>query len=787
MTASLTDNLPLLAGAPNGIKKLRELILELAVRGKLVPQDPSDEPASELLKRVADEKARLVAEGKIKKQKPLAKILEADKPFDAPTGWEWTHLGELGLVGSSSRVHQKDWQSSGVPFYRAREIVKLSKNGFVENELFISEKLYQEHSNGGSAPKPGDIMLTGVGTIGVPYRVQETDRFYFKDASVLIFKNHIDDNSDYLLKYFVSPLWIDTIHTESMGTTVHTLTIARANETLCPLPPFAEQRRIVAKIDELMILCDRLETQQADAESAHAQLVQALLDSLTQASDATNFATNWQRLAEHFHTLFNTEPSIDALKQNLLQLAVMGKLVPQDPSDEPASELLRRIAEESRRLVARGKAKKGNIKAGAVAKGVNNFELPANWIWTTFDDLINPEYPVAYGVLVPGPDLLNGVPFVRIADLDLVAPPHKPEKSISPEVDRQFERTRIRGGEILMGVVGSIGKLGIAPESWAGANIARAICRLVPSEHISKDYIIWLLQSDLMRKQFLGDTRTLAQPTLNVGMIRNASTPLPPLAEQHRIVAKIDQLMTLCTQLNTRLTQARQLNEQLGSTLVERALAEDAQQTHIATDRQVARTLLAAEVTHRLHNQRTFGQRKLQKVIYLAEHVARLTAIQGDYLRDAAGPHDRQLMAKVEVELQNHQWYERVERETIGHAYRPLSQAGRHRQAYSSAWSVAERATIEQVIELMQDWDTDHCEMTVTLYAAWNDFILEGRPVSDDAIVDEVMHSWNDTKLRFGKTEWLAVLAEMKKHKILIPTGFGKRTTGGMLSLPGFK
>ena len=263
--------------------------------------------------------------------------------------------------------------------------------------------------------------------------------------------------------------------------------------------------------------------------------------------------------------------------------------------------------------------------------------------------------------------------------------------------------------------------------------------------------------------------------------------PLPSLAEQHRIVAKLDQLMALCDQLKPRLTQARQLNEQLASTLVEHVLAEDDQQTLIATDQKTARTLLAAEITYRLHAQRTFGQRKLQKVIYLAEHAARLAAIQGNYLRNVAGPHDRQLMDQVESELQNHQWYERIEREAFGHAYRPLSQAGRHHPAYVSAWPSAERATIEQVIELMRNWDTDRCEMTVTLYAVWNDFILEGHPVSDETIVDEVMHSWNDTKLRFDKTEWLAVLAEMKKHKILTPSGFGKRTTGGMLSLPGFE
>ncbi|AAN70314.1 MULTISPECIES: restriction endonuclease subunit S [Pseudomonas] len=268
-------------------------------------------------------------------------------------------------------------------------------------------------------------------------------------------------------------------------------------------------------------------------------------------------------LIDNLPLLAGAPNGIRKLRELILELAVRGKLVPQEPNDEPASELLARIALESAQLVAGGKAKKGNVKAGVVAQGLDSAELPTTWIWTSFDDLINPEYPIAYGVLVPGPDVADGVPFVRIADLDLVAPPHKPEKSISPEVDRQYERTRIRGGEILMGVVGSIGKLGIAPESWAGANIARAICRVVPSVHVSKDYIIWLLQSDLMRKQFLGDTRTLAQPTLNVGLIRSAAAPLPPLAEQHRIVAKVEELMALCDRLEAQQADAESAHVQL--------------------------------------------------------------------------------------------------------------------------------------------------------------------------------------------------------------------------------
>lgn len=274
----LAEHFHTLFTTESSIDALKQTLLQLAVMGKLVPQDPRDEPASELLKRIAEERARLVMEGRIKKQNPLLEIGEEQKPFNVPASWKWVRLGDLGSVGSSSRVHQKDWRTSGVPFFRAREIVRLSRDGFVENELFISEELYQELCTGDSVPQIGDIMLTGVGTIGVPYCVQKKDRFYFKDASVLIFRSLVMDSSSYLLKYFLSPLWVDTIHAESMGTTVHTLTIARAKETLCPLPPLAEQHRIVAKVDELMALCDKLKARLADARQLNEQLADALVE-----------------------------------------------------------------------------------------------------------------------------------------------------------------------------------------------------------------------------------------------------------------------------------------------------------------------------------------------------------------------------------------------------------------------------------------------------------------------------------------------------------------------------
>ncbi|MBT7710690.1 MAG: hypothetical protein HN745_03025 [Deltaproteobacteria bacterium] len=179
----------------------------------------------------------------------------------------------------------------------------------------------------------------------------------------------------------------------------------------------------------------------------------------------------------------------------------------------------------------------------------NPFDLPKGWEWCRFDCIIDQRSPLSYGVLVPGPDVRGGVPFARIGDLSINNPPVNPEKSISKEIDAKYERTRIYGGEILMAVVGSIGKLGIAPDSWSGANIARAICRIAPMKSIHSNYILLLLQSRFMQKGFLGDTRTLAQPTLNIGLIKNTLTPIPPLAEQLRIVNKVDQLITLCDEI----------------------------------------------------------------------------------------------------------------------------------------------------------------------------------------------------------------------------------------------
>ncbi len=233
-------------------KLIRQKILDLAIRGKLVPQAPSDEPASELLKRINAEKAVLVKSGKIKKEKPLPPISKDEIPFDIPGSWTWVRLGKLFSVVSARRVHKADWKSSGIPFYRAREIAKLAAFGFVDNELFISQDQYEEYKQSSGAPNPGDIMVTAVGTIGKAYVVKKNDVFYYKDASVICLENCHKMNSLFFKYCFSAAFIVSQIFSKSTGTTVDTITIEKAEQYVFPLPPLAEQERIVAKVEALM-------------------------------------------------------------------------------------------------------------------------------------------------------------------------------------------------------------------------------------------------------------------------------------------------------------------------------------------------------------------------------------------------------------------------------------------------------------------------------------------------------------------------------------------------------
>ena len=226
------------------IKQAKSKILNLAIHGKLVPQDPNDEPAIELLKRINPD---------------FTPCDNGHYTFDVPSGWIMTNLGSIFNVVSAKRILKSDWKHSGVPFYRAREIAKLSIYGLVDNELYISEEHYNSLKEKFPVPKASDIMISAVGTIGKCYIVKESDKFYYKDASVLCLCNDYQINAKYIYHIMRSEYMLKQMYDNSKGTTVDTITIEKAKQYILPLPPLAEQQRIVAKIEETFSIFDGIQ------------------------------------------------------------------------------------------------------------------------------------------------------------------------------------------------------------------------------------------------------------------------------------------------------------------------------------------------------------------------------------------------------------------------------------------------------------------------------------------------------------------------------------------------
>jgi len=404
-----------------GVKKLRELILELAVRGKLVPQDASDEPANVLLERIAEEKQQLIKEGKIKKQKALPEI--ADNSLDTlPSSWKMIKLDKLLVRISNGFSGKQNKDGIGYPLTRIETIslskIDLTKLGYSPD--IPKDKVSYFKLCG------GDILLSHINS---DYHVGKTalipndvDLYHGINLILLRFtKNIVVNYVDLVINTLRFSGYFISIAQHAIGQS--SINQGKIKNIPVPIPPLAEQHRIVAKVDELMALCDQLEQEQTDHQTTHQTLVETLLNGLVESakSQAKNEVNNQQSTAdyfnqlitEHFDTLFTTEKSIDQLKQTILQLAVMGKLVPQDPNDEPANVLLEKIAEEKTRLIKAGNIKKQKTLP-EIGEDEKLFELPTSWKLIRFVDFVEEVSTGPFGTMIHKQDYVDeGVPLIN--------------------------------------------------------------------------------------------------------------------------------------------------------------------------------------------------------------------------------------------------------------------------------------------------------------------------------------------------------------------------------------
>lgn len=547
-----------------GIKKLRELILELAVRGKLVPQDPNDEPASELLKRIAAEKAELVKQGKIKKQKPLPEISEDEKPFELPVGWEWEKLGNIcSKLTDGSHNPPKD-NGSGYPMLSSQNI----QNGLIDFDnpsRYVCEDDFIKE-NGRTLVKKDDILLTIVGSLGRSAVVNDNTQFSLQ-RSVAVLTTGL--YSSYLSDYFKSMTAQLYFIENGKGTAQKGIYLGQLSQMLVPVPSMVEQKRIVYKIQELMSLCDQLEQQSLTSLDAHQQLVETLLATLTDSQNAEELAENWARISQYFDTLFTTEASIDALKQAILQLAVMGKLVPQDPNDEPASELLKRIEQEKAQLVKEGKIKKQK-PLPPISDEDKPFELPEGWEWVQVQDICSkitdgehstPQRSESGHYLLSARNVTNDG--ISLRDVDYV--PTEVFNKIRGRCDPSI-------GDILISCSGSIGRIAMVDKNDAYSMVRSAAMIRPVNGQLNLHYLMSSLQSPFLQTQMVKRSKKSAQANLFLGAISCLVLPLPPVKEQSKIVNKANELTNFCEFLKTRLQSAQQTQLHLADALTDAAL-----------------------------------------------------------------------------------------------------------------------------------------------------------------------------------------------------------------------
>jgi type I restriction enzyme S subunit len=562
----LLSNLNLLATAPGGVARLRELILTLAVQGKLVPQDPSDEPASALLKKIRAEKDRLIAAGKIKRDKPLAEIGEEEKPFGLPESWELVRLNELLPEFQNGASSRGDVGGKSVTVLRLADIKNRRISLADTRQIPIAERdILKYHV------QVGDILITRVnGSADI------VGQFNLCDTSVdAIYCDHF-------IRMRVSSQWIEPTYlalvSESslMRRRIKELFITTAGQKTVNqshigslqfgLPPLAEQSRIVTRVEELMRLCDALEAKGQLEARQHAQLVSTLLATLTESETPAQLLENWQRIATHFDLLLDRPQAVDALEQTILQLAVRGLLVPQDPQDEPATVLLKKIRAEKDKLILEGKIKRDK-SLPPIAEDEQPFALPIGWSWARF-----PEVCAISGGATPSKAILQNwegsIPWVSPKDMKVPyiadAQDHVSDAAVRGSL------SLIPSGSLLMVVRGMILAHSFpVAETLAPVTINQDMKALTPFEPGVLSFLALLCRG--MKPEILAliDRSTHGTCKLESPKIFGMSLPLPPLAEQSRIVTRVAQLRRLCTDLRHRLAASQSTQAHLAEALVQ--------------------------------------------------------------------------------------------------------------------------------------------------------------------------------------------------------------------------
>ena len=477
-------------------QQLKNAILQEAIEGRLVPQDPNDEPASALLTRIRKEKEELVKAGKLKKKDLEVKpISEEEIPFEIPDSWEWCRVGDLFIHASGKQQSSNNKNVGTLQKYITTSNLYWGK--FVLDTL--KEMYFTDEELKTCSAQKGDLLVceggAGYGRSAIwPYEYN------------ICLQNHvhrlrplIDGMCEYI--YYLIYLLKESNRLASVGTAMPGLSANRLKELLVPLPPLAELKRIVAKIEELLPKVEEYGKAQEALDKLNAELP-------------------------------------DRLKKSILQEAIEGRLVPQDPNDEPASVLLAKIRKEKEQLVKEGKLKKKDLIDTPITEDEIPFEIPESWEWCRLADYLD----VRDGTHDSPKYYSEGIPFVTSKNLDNGRIDFTTCKFISEEDHKKFsERSYVEDGDILFAMIGSIGNPVIVKKDREFSVKNVALFKRYCVELTNMQYIYYYLQ--FIQSELKNNSSGGVQSFVGLKTFREWMFPLPPLSEQHRIVEKLEQLL----------------------------------------------------------------------------------------------------------------------------------------------------------------------------------------------------------------------------------------------------
>lgn len=546
------EKFELFTEAPDAVPRMRELVLELAIQGKLVEQDSDEVPAADSLRNCT------------KAVRPLE--LRAAK---VPHGWASIPLGCViasNTGGGTPAKQNLAYWNGPIPWASVKDI---QSNKYLTTTIDSITQDGLKKSSSNLIPTNRLIVVTrmGLGKLAInkiPVAINQ-------DLRAIEPNEALDLDFAYLL--------FKALKLVGKGVTVKGVTVDVLHSIPVALPPVAEQGRIVAKVDELVALCDRLEAQQQERETHQAALARAALARFAEAPTPAN-------LDFLFHKSYAITPA--DLRKIILTLAVQGKLVPQDPNDEPGETLLQRILlDESGRKLG---------KSTMLGVGVDDlpFDLRGGWSAARLGSILESKRGISYGVIKLGPEPQQGGVYVlrcsnvRFRKIDLSG-----VRKVTEDLSSEYGRTILEGGEVLINVRGTLGGCAVVPESMKGFNIAREVAVVPVHSGIDATFLMNVVASPYFQDKVSEGLRGIAYEGLNLNSLREFLVPIPPLAEQRRIVAKVDQLTALVDQLEAHLAASRAVGEELMKALVAELTAQSngvASQIPQAADHVAART-----------------------------------------------------------------------------------------------------------------------------------------------------------------------------------------------------